>query len=285
MTDDRMSSEEWDRTLNSMDRAKRAKDVGPSAIDPSEEQLRMFEAAAKMEEARAAQEEAKTAREKMKRGFGPDSSAGPRQLLGRSLDGVSMHAIEWLWIGWIPKGYITLVAGETGAGKSTVIADIAARVTTGAPWPGEYDCPNAWRSPERVLWLGSEDSIEEMTVPRLPARQRSCCPRPCLRLRRRRRKSASSSMRLHRSANRLHRCSMLSLRVPSRRTWVGSSSIRSRRFRTCGRPRNWRRGSRLSKRRGSGECKRRKLQKVRKGRRCDPRKPNGDHRGRRQSDE
>lgn len=80
-----------------------------------------------------------------------------------------MHAIEWLWTGWIPKGYITLLAGETGAGKSTVFADVTARITTGAPWPGEYDCPNAWRKPERVLWLGSEDSIEEMTVPRLTA--------------------------------------------------------------------------------------------------------------------
>lgn len=62
-----------------------------------------------------------------------------------------------------------MLAGETGAGKSTILADIAARVTTGAPWPGEYDCPGNWRSPERVLWLGSEDSIEEMTVPRLVA--------------------------------------------------------------------------------------------------------------------
>jgi hypothetical protein len=114
-------------------------------------------------------EEAKTERERMKRGLGPKGSDAPRQLVGRSLAGVPMHAIEWIWVGWIPKGYITIVAGETGAGKSTVLADIASRITTGAPWPGEYDCPNTWRAPQRVLWLGSEDSIEEMTVPRLTA--------------------------------------------------------------------------------------------------------------------
>lgn len=90
-----------------------------------------------------------------------------RRLVGRSLGGVSARAIEWLWTGWIPKGYITIFAGETGAGKSTVIADIGSRVTTGAPWPGESG--EAWRKPGRVLWLGSEDSIEEMTVPRLIA--------------------------------------------------------------------------------------------------------------------
>ena len=74
-----------------------------------------------------------------------------------------------LWTGWIPKGYITIFAGETGAGKSTVLADIAARVTTGAPWPGPRGIPGDRRTPSRVLWLGSEDGIEEMTVPRLIA--------------------------------------------------------------------------------------------------------------------
>jgi hypothetical protein len=134
-----------------------------------DETLRMVEEMRKLEEANAKQEEKRTEREKVKRGVGPDASVGPRKLVGRSLAGVAIHAIEWLWVGWIPKGYITLVAGETGAGKTTIIADIVARITTGAPWPGEYDCPNAWRKPERVLWLGSEDSIEEMTIPRLVA--------------------------------------------------------------------------------------------------------------------
>lgn len=97
------------------------------------------------------------------------SAPAGRKLVGRSLSGVKMRAIEWLWTGWIPKGYITLFAGETGAGKSTVLGDVTARITTGKPWPGEYECPDAWRTPERVLWLGSEDSIEEMTVPRLMA--------------------------------------------------------------------------------------------------------------------
>lgn len=90
-----------------------------------------------------------------------------RRLVSRSLGGVSARAIDWLWTGWMPKGYITIFAGESGAGKSTVLADIAARVTTGHPWPG--DPGDARRAPGRVLWLGSEDGIEEMTVPRLMA--------------------------------------------------------------------------------------------------------------------
>jgi hypothetical protein len=93
--------------------------------------------------------------------------ATERKLVGRALGGVQMRSIDWLWTGWIPKGYITLFAGETGAGKSTVLADITSRVTTGAAWPGEYLATP--REPSRVLWLGSEDSIEEMTAPRLTA--------------------------------------------------------------------------------------------------------------------
>ena len=111
-------------------------------------------------------EERKLQRDMLKKGMGVgDGPSGPRALIGRTLDSVQMRAIDWLWTGWIPKGYITLLAGETGAGKSTVLADIAARITTGTPWPGE--CQQ--RAPSRVLWLGSEDSIEEMTTPRLAA--------------------------------------------------------------------------------------------------------------------
>lgn len=94
-------------------------------------------------------------------------AAGVRQLVGRSLAGVAMRAIVWLWEGWIPIGYLTIFAGESAAGKSTVLADIAARASTGDPWPGET--ADRRRAPARVLWLGSEDSAEEMTVPRLTA--------------------------------------------------------------------------------------------------------------------
>src|SRR5690606_9562590 len=91
-----------------------------------------------------------------------------RELVTRNLGGVQMRAINWLWTGWIPKGYITLIAGETGAGKGTVLADIAARVTTGRPWPGD-DPETATRQPGNVIWLGSEDGTEDIIVPRLSA--------------------------------------------------------------------------------------------------------------------
>ena len=48
-----------------------------------------------------------------------------------------------------------------------MLTDIAARVTTGMPWPGEPH--ETQRRPGRVLWLGSEDGLADMTRPRMTA--------------------------------------------------------------------------------------------------------------------
>ncbi|WP_164721556.1 AAA family ATPase [Silicimonas algicola] len=141
-----------------------------NAADLTEKITKQHEAELKVEEAR-------TRREQIRKGLSPSVANGPRTLVGRSLGSVQPRSIQWLWTGWVPKGYITLLAGETGAGKTTVLADIAARITTGSPWPGEFHAqpgenatrPHPVRPASRVLWLGSEDGIEEMTVPRLMA--------------------------------------------------------------------------------------------------------------------
>lgn len=133
---------------------------------PSKDERRAAVAAKALEDGRR-MEEAALAREKLKRGIQADDDAlsAPRQMVGRTMAAVQMRAIDWLWTGWIPKGYVTIWAGESGAGKSTALADVVARESTGQPWPGEA----APRAPGRVLWLGSEDGAEDMTVPRLVA--------------------------------------------------------------------------------------------------------------------
>lgn len=96
---------------------------------------------------------------------------GPARLPGtldmRTADTVRFESVWWLWPGYLACSFLNLVVGETSAGKSTVLADVAARVTTGAPWPGEP--AEARRAPGRVLWLGSEDPFELLTGPRLAA--------------------------------------------------------------------------------------------------------------------
>src|SRR6266446_4339471 len=42
---------------------------------------------------------------------------------------------RWLWPGWIPLGKLTVLDGDPGLGKSTLLLDLAARVTRGLPMP------------------------------------------------------------------------------------------------------------------------------------------------------
>lgn len=116
-------------------------------------------------------EKQKTRQAELKAGVAEDLPRGaPRELVSRTVGSVEMQAIDWLWVGWIPRKYITLIVGESGAGKSTVLADIVARVTTGKPWPGQdWLEPGSARMPGRVLWLGSEDGTADMLAPRLKA--------------------------------------------------------------------------------------------------------------------
>jgi hypothetical protein len=82
------------------------------------------------------------------------------------------RAVRWLWKGYIPRGYLTLVVGETGVAKTGVAIDIAARVTRGGLFPGEesdLEFLLGDRKAGRVLYLGSEDSIAETVGPRLKA--------------------------------------------------------------------------------------------------------------------
>jgi putative DNA primase/helicase len=43
--------------------------------------------------------------------------------------------IEWEWQSWLPRGFLTLVAGASGVGKSILLLRIAAVFLRGDPWP------------------------------------------------------------------------------------------------------------------------------------------------------
>lgn len=80
-------------------------------------------------------------------------------------DKVQMERVDWLWENRIPYGMLTVFAGIPGTGKSTVTADLVARLTTGLPFP---DVSNN-QFPVDVAMLVSEDSLSHTVVPRLAA--------------------------------------------------------------------------------------------------------------------
>jgi putative DNA primase/helicase len=71
---------------------------------------------------------------------------------------------NWLWPGRIPEGHLTLLGGETGAGKSLIVADVIARVTVEAEWPD-----GAGQAPKGEVLVISEDPVASMQNPRLLA--------------------------------------------------------------------------------------------------------------------
>ena len=72
--------------------------------------------------------------------------------------------VNWLWPNRIPLGRITLLVGRPGEGKSFLATDLAARITTGTPWPDGSACPIG-----SVIIISVEDDPGDTIRPRLDA--------------------------------------------------------------------------------------------------------------------
>lgn len=77
------------------------------------------------------------------------------------LSHVTPEPVIWLWHRRIPLGGITLLEGDPGDGKSTVMYDLAARVTTGRAMP--FDDTSL--GPSGVVLLQAEDSVTTTVRP------------------------------------------------------------------------------------------------------------------------
>jgi len=75
-------------------------------------------------------------------------------LLVRSFADVTPKRIDWLLLGRVARQQITMVNGWPGEGKTSVVIDIAARMTRAEPLPDNSLPPR----PLRILFLSTEDS-------------------------------------------------------------------------------------------------------------------------------
>ncbi len=78
---------------------------------------------------------------------------------------VVSQPVEWLWEPWLPRGMVIVLDGEPGVGKSSLMMDLAARITTGLPFPGE----SAAREPGIAMIIPMEDPIDSIVKPRFEA--------------------------------------------------------------------------------------------------------------------
>jgi hypothetical protein len=88
-----------------------------------------------------------------------------------TLDTVPRERVTWLWPGRLALGKLGIIDGDPGLGKSVITLDIAARVSTGTPMPGDKPTyvPDSFGrgEPAGVLVTCAEDDIADTIIPRL----------------------------------------------------------------------------------------------------------------------
>jgi hypothetical protein len=79
-----------------------------------------------------------------------------------TIEEIQTEHIVWLWEPYIPQGKITIVQGDPGEGKTTMMLAIAAAVTNGEPLPGGFA-----DFPASVIFQTAEDGLADTVKPKL----------------------------------------------------------------------------------------------------------------------
>ncbi len=110
----------------------------------------------------------------------PEPSTTQPEAVITPLSAVKSQTVRWLWPSRIPLGKLTLIVGDTGMGKSFLTLDIAARVSTGGPWPDGPAADNplgrpkgrrggSKSAPGGVVLLSAANDLADTVRPRLGA--------------------------------------------------------------------------------------------------------------------
>ncbi len=96
-------------------------------------------------------------------------NGGKSEPLGRTMrfvqgDTIQAKRLNWLWPGRILADKLNVFSGEPGVGKGMTTVDLAARLTQHLDFP---DCKNELGGPKDVVFMSSEDDMEDTIVPRL----------------------------------------------------------------------------------------------------------------------
>src|SRR5712692_8508114 len=86
---------------------------------------------------------------------------------GIDLSKIETQPLQWLWQQRILRGNLTILDGDPGLGKSLLALDLAARVTTGKPMPGDTPSPTGIQG--SVILIAPEDGVDNTIKPRIEA--------------------------------------------------------------------------------------------------------------------
>ena len=82
---------------------------------------------------------------------------------------VEVDPICWLWYPFIPYGKVTIIQGDPGEGKTTLVLQIIARLTKGESIIDEDES-----LPINVIYQTAEDGLADTIKPRLLAANADC---------------------------------------------------------------------------------------------------------------
>lgn len=87
------------------------------------------------------------------------------------MEDVISKEVEWLWYPYIPYGKITIIEGDPGEGKTTLVLKLAAALSRGLPLPCDDDKEY---EPIHIIYQTAEDGIEDTIKPRLEKAGADC---------------------------------------------------------------------------------------------------------------
>lgn len=87
------------------------------------------------------------------------------------MEDVVLKEVEWLWYPYIPYGKITIIEGDPGEGKTTLVLKLAAALSRGLPLPCDDDKEY---EPIHIIYQTAEDGIEDTIKPRLEKAGADC---------------------------------------------------------------------------------------------------------------
>lgn len=76
---------------------------------------------------------------------------------------IQSREVSWLWFPFIPFGKLTIVQGDPGDGKTTLVLNIAAKLSKGERLDGDMELTE----PLNVIYQSAEDGLADTVKPRL----------------------------------------------------------------------------------------------------------------------
>ncbi len=83
---------------------------------------------------------------------------------------IEAKEVEWLWYPFIPYGKLTIIQGDPGDGKTTLVLNIAAALTQGKGFENDMNV----EEPMNVIYQTAEDGLADTVKPRLEQAGAEC---------------------------------------------------------------------------------------------------------------